>query len=328
MGELKVSESMSSERPPERLRLAYPKALEFQGRGALYTPTGELPFRQLHGKPLPLEGLIDLELAWRIAASFEEPAAVLVKRSLPRRLAAAGSVEEALSRLYRRLCRWRRGKEEELFHQGMIGLNRPVSPEAAQLLTRQLIDGVIAPGYGERALEALQERKGLPLIEARPPEELQPRSQSDEPSELHLRSLGQGWGVLAWYPPPELKLSQELKPAGRWEPSPQQGEDLLLAWRLLRWAPAEAAVVVKERELVGLAAYQATSLEAVELALRQAGELAQGAALAAGSPFDERDPVDLGGVFLLGAILVPRGGKRDPELIRAADEHHIALVFA
>lgn len=316
---------------PEQLSLAYSKALELEGRGALYTLTGGLPLRRLHGKPLSLEGLIDLELAWRIAASFEEPVALLVKHRLPRRLAVASTIEEALTRVYRRPCRWR--KEEKLFRQGMIGLNRLVSAEAAQLLTHQFIAGVVAPGYEPQALEALHERKGLSLIEAQPLEERRPH-----PSELHLRSLS--WGLLAWRGQgPDLEGSElakrehgherdlELEPASRWGLSPQQRGDLLLARRLLRWAPPEAAAVVKGKELVGLGAYQASPLEAVELALRQASEWAQGAALAAGSPFDERDPVDLAGVAEVGAILIPKGGKREQEVIRAADEHRIALVF-
>jgi len=302
---------------PERFQLDLPLQARLPlrphgpERAALYGITPD----QLHGRRLTARDLLNIDLAWRAVANFPEPLAVLVRNRNLTRAATGTSVEEAVERLYQ--------APAEAFEGAAVGLNRPIDEPTAQLLAPRLIESLIAPEFSAEALVVLQElRKGLQLL--RPPEEAPPLPQA-------FSCL---WGLLAWeVPEEEALLKSESQASGSWELTPEAEQDLRLAGYLLRWTRASAAVVVKEGTTLAVAAAQPGPVAAAELALREATfslaeeEPARGAVLALGEPLRGREALDLAGVAELSAVLVPRSGKHDPELIRAADEHRLTLIF-
>lgn len=305
---------------PERLKLDLPLQARLPLRphgpeqAALY---GALP-EQLHGRRLTLRDLLNVDLAWRAVAGFPEPLAVLVRNRNLVRAATGATAEEAVRRLYQ--------APAEVFEGAAVGLNRPVDEPTAQVLAPRLIESLIAPEFSVEAFKVLQElRKGLQLL--RPPKEA--------PS---LQAYPCLWGWLAWETPGKealLPLEAEFQTSGSRKLTPEAEQDLRLAGYLLHWVRASAAVVVKSGATLAVATAQAGPVAAAELALREATfslteeEPARGAVLALGEPLRGREALDLAGVAELSAVLVPRSedGKHDPELIRAADEHRLALVF-
>ncbi len=278
-----------------------------QQRAALYGPL--LP-RRLHGKGLSYNNLLDLDAAFKIAHSFSRPTAVVIKHASPCGLASAPTIGEAFLRAYM-------GDERSAFG-GIVGLNRPLGEEGAVLLAERFLDCVIAPGYEDGALRALQRRKGLRVIEAG-------AQLLENGLNLELRQIA--FGLLAQEPSRGAVQRKDFQLAGRHQPTAEQFEDLLFAWKAVRWVKSNAIVLAKEGCLVGIGSGQPSRVDAVELAIRKAGPRAEGSVLASDAFFPFRDSIDLAAAARVAAIVEPGGSIRDEEVIRAADEQGIALVF-
>ena len=286
-------------------------------RAALYGVAPELR----HGRRFTAQDLLNIDLAWRIVAPFPEPLAVLVRHGNLTRAAKGTTAEEAVERLYQTQA------PPALFEGAAVGLNREVDEPTARVLASRMIDSLIAPECSKEALAVLQElRKGLQLF--RPPEGAPPLPLP------RVQVASCLWGLLAWeVEGPEGLVDLEFQTAGAQEPTAEAKRDLKLAGYLLRWTRPSAAVVVKGGATLAVAAAQPGPLAAAELALREATfslaeeEPTRGAVMALGEPLTGREALDLAGVAELRAVLVPHSGEHDPELIQAADEHRIALLF-
>jgi len=308
-----IADYLSRELLPSQLNLPYPKAMDLRAgenphqRAAFYA--AEVHFRQLHGKGLSYNNLLDLDAALQISHAFARPTAVVVKHTNPCGLASADNIEEAFTRAHQ--------ADELSAFGGIVGLNRPLTVAGAELLVEHFLDAVVAPGYEDGALEVLKRRKSLRVIDAGPD---LPRS-----PKLELRETA--FGLVAQEPSTGEVRREEWKVAGRHEPTEEQWKDLVFAWQAVRWVKSNAILLAKGEQTVGIGAGQMSRVDATELAIHKAGLRAEGAVLASDAFFPFRDSIDLAAAARIAAIIEPGGSVRDEEVIRAADEHGIPLVF-
>lgn len=310
---------------PSHLNLVYEKALELRygenphQKAAFYDESFALPaaklFQQLHGKELSYNNFLDLDAALQIPYSFAKPTAVVIKHTNPCGLASADEIELAFELAFK--------ADEKSAFGGIIGLNRPLTKGITELMGSHFFEAVVAPDYEEGALEILQRRKGLRVIRCA---EVQPQHEALT-SRRKLRLQDTVFGLLA-QTPSDLKITaDDLKVVTRKAPTEEQKRDLLFAWKVVKWVKSNAIVLAKDQCTVGIGAGQMSRVDAVDLAIRKAGEKASGSVLASDAFFPFRDNVDRAAVAEIAAIIEPGGSVRDEEVIEAANEHGIPMAF-
>jgi len=296
---------------PELLALTEPRRLTLRygenphQQGALYGP--HVP-EQLQGKALSFVNILDADAAIQCALEFERPTAVIIKHTTPCGVASAPELAEAFERAYQ--------ADEKSAFGGIIGLNRPLDRETAELISEHFFEVVIAPEISEEALKVLSVKKNLRVLRA-------PEGFYDSSRELRTTSFG----VLVQTPSGQSLKEGELQTVTRREPTPQELRDLLFAWKVVKYVKSNAIVLAREERTVGIGAGQVSRVDAVEIAIRKAGALAKGSVLASDAFFPFRDSIDLAAEAGVEAIIQPGGSRRDEEVIRAADEHGLAMVF-
>lgn len=274
--------------------------------GAFYG-AGDPGWRQLSGKELSFTNILDFDAGWRLVGEFEEPAAVIIKHTNPCGCATGGDADNAFERALE--C------DPRSAFGGIVAVNRRVesiaTPERINELKAHIL---VAPGFSTQALRALTERKTLIVIEALP-----------FAAPLQVRSSA--GGVLVQSFDTAADSREEMTVVTTIRPTEEDWDDLLFAWRVAKHVKSNAAVFAAGRQAFGIGAGQMSRVEAVELAARRAGDRAKGAALATDGFFPFRDGLDAAVEAGARAVIAPGGGVRDPEVIAAAEEHGIPLVF-
>jgi len=265
---------------------------------------------QLGGRGLSFNNLSDLQAARTMAAAFQVPACVIVKHANPCGAAIGASLEEAYARAL--AC------DPVSAYGGVIAVNRPVSADLAAALAEQFVEVLFAPGYDPDALAALREKPNLRLLEDR-------ERRKASPGERDLRRvLG---GLLMQDRDTELDDRDAMTVVTEAAPDERAWGDLLFAWRVCKYVRSNAIVLARELATVGVGAGQMSRVDAVSLAVEKAGDRCQGAVLASDAffPFDDgpRTAIEAG----VSALIQPGGSKRDDEVIGAANEAGIAMVF-
>ena len=269
-------------------------------------PRGLAAVEQLHGKELSYNNLLDTDAAWKLAADFEEPAAAIIKHSNPCGAAIAGSIDEAYLLAYE--C------DTTSAFGGIVALNRPCDQATAEQIAQIFVEVVIAPNYDEASLDLLKQKKNIRILVA--PEKLS--------TEHDLRRVAGGLLVQS---PDTLDEASDAKVVTKARPTEDQLRDLRFAWVVAKHVKSNAIVLARNGVAVGVGAGQMNRLESAELAARRAGDKAQGTVCASDAFFPFRDGLDA--VVRAGAIAViqPGGSVRDDEVIAAADEHGIPMLF-
>ena len=309
-----IADYFSSERLPSQLNLAHPKACSLRAgenkhqQAALYGH--RTPYTQLQGKPPSYNNLLDLDAALRIPHAFSEPAAVFVKHTNPCGLCSADTIEEAIRRAHQ--------ADSKSAFGGILGVNRPLTREGAECLAGHFLDALIAPAYEPDALAALQKRPKLLIIQAG-------RDLLDQGLGIEITETA--FGLIAQSPSTGEMSREALRVVSSRRPTHAELDELLFAWRAVRWVKSNAILLSKGRCTVGIGAGQMSRVDAVELAIRKAGDRARGAVLASDAFFPFRDSIDLAAEAGISAIVEPGGSLRDEDVVRAADEHGLALVF-
>ncbi len=260
---------------------------------------------QLGGKELSYNNLLDADAAWRLATSLDPPAAVIVKHTNPCGAAAGGALESALRRA--RAC------DESAAFGGIVALNETCDGGAAGAVIESFFEVVVAPGYEPEALDILRQKKNLRVLAAEAPS-----------AAVELRSIS--GGLL-------MQSSDEVSGVRSWtvvteaEPRPEQLDDLCFAWKVAANVKSNAIVLAAERATVGIGAGQMSRVQAAELAARNAGPRAAGAACASDAFFPFADGIEALAEAGVAAIVQPGGSVRDDEIIAAADERGLAMVL-
>jgi len=309
-----IADYFSHELLPPQLNLVVPQTQALRAgenkhqRAALYAERAG--YKQLQGRPPSYNNLLDLDAALRIPHAFAQPTAIFVKHTNPCGLCSADTIEEALERAHE--------ADPKSAFGGIVGVNRPVTRAAAELVAAHFFDAMIAPEIDRDALPILRERKKLLIMEAG-------RELLDQGIGIEVRETA--FGVVAQTPSSGEISLEEMQIVSSRVPTDKELDELLFAWRAVRWVKSNAILLSKERCTVGIGAGQMSRVDAVELAIRKAGDRALHAVLASDAFFPFRDSIDLAAKARITAIVEPGGSIRDEEVIRAADEHDIALVF-
>jgi phosphoribosylaminoimidazolecarboxamide formyltransferase/IMP cyclohydrolase len=280
-------------------------------RGALYMreggpgPLGGAEV--LQGKEMSFNNWLDAEAARAVAFLFDRPAAAIVKHHNPCGVALARSLAEAYSRALE-------GDRVSAFG-GIVAFNGEVDEDAARAMADVFTEVVVAPGFTEAARSAFAGKANLRVLRAPAPER----------GGLDIRFID--GGALVQDLDQIVETQSEMKVVTTREPTESEWEDLLFAWAVASRAKSNAIVFAKDLATVAVGAGQMNRVTSVDIASRHAGEKAKGASLASDAFFPFRDGLDRGAEAGVSAVIQPGGSVRDEEVIAAAEEHGMAMVF-
>jgi len=270
---------------------------------------------QLSGKELSYNNLMDLDAALAIVRDFPEPAAAVMKHSTPCGVASAPTPAKAYERAL--AC------DPISAFGSIIALNRSVDLEIAQLIhDTRFVEAVIAPDYYRNALELMRKKKNRRILRANFPDLQDYHLQAEK----QMRTL-LGGGLLVQDIDTEDVRGDEIRVVTDREPTKDEMESLLFGWRVVKHVKSNAIVLVHGTETVGIGAGQMSRVDASVLAVWKAGERVKGSVMASDAFFPMRDAVDAAAEAGVTAIIQPGGSKGDPEVIEAANERNIAMVF-
>jgi phosphoribosylaminoimidazolecarboxamide formyltransferase/IMP cyclohydrolase len=263
---------------------------------------------QLHGKELSYNNLLDTDAAWALVNELECTAAVIIKHSNPCGAAVSNSsLVDAYSKALD--C------DRTSAFGGIVALNGPCDEPTAREIAEIFTEVVIAPGFDDAALSVLQGKKNLRILRAEP----YPASGG-----VDMRTIG---GALLVQERDTKDVLEDPKVVTRAQPSDDDWRDLRFAWTIAKHVKSNAIVLAKDGVAVGVGAGQMSRIESTELAARRAGDRAQGTVCASDAFFPFRDGLDAAVAAGARAVIQPGGSVRDEEVIAAADEHGIPMVF-
>jgi phosphoribosylaminoimidazolecarboxamide formyltransferase/IMP cyclohydrolase len=291
-------------------------------RAALYTEPGARSHvlsrvSKLHGRPLSFNNVLDLNSARGLLGDLDGPGCVIVKHNNPCGVAEADDVAAAYEGAF--AC------DPMSAFGGVIALNRPVGRALAERLHEQFIEVLIAPGYEEGALDVLQQKEAIRILE-----DAEQRAHQVEPDVKRVRG-----GVLVQDPDGSPEPRELMEVQTKTEPNEEQWRDLLFAWRVVRHVRSNAIVLARDRATLGIGAGQMSRVDSVRLAIEKAKDargpdaepLLAGSVIASDAffPFADgpRAAIDAGAT----AVIQPGGSKRDAEVIEACDAAGVAMVF-
>jgi len=286
-------------------------------RAAFYARVGSATHllagvRQLHGKELSFNNLLDLSAARELVEDFAEPACAIVKHNNPCGCAVAASGKAAYERAF--AC------DPQSAYGGVIAVNQPVDRAFAQELGKQFIEVLLAPGYDADALELLQVKKNVRLLEL-PDWPEPPREVEGKP--VIGGQLVQTRDVVA-------ETREQMRVLSARTPSESEWQDLLFAWRVCRHVRSNAIVIAVAGATIGIGAGQMSRVDAVRIAVEKARaaqpDLLAGAALASDAYFPFADGPQLAIDAGVSAIIQPAGSVRDEEVVAAVDAAGVAMI--
>ncbi len=266
---------------------------------------------QLHGRELSYNNILDLESSLDIVREFKEPAAAVIKHTNPCGVAVADNISEAY--------RIAESADPLSAYGSVIALNREVDEPCAQQLRKHFIEAIIAPGFHPDALAILKKKKSIRLLQTSGPisNDMHPQKRTYVRGGLLLQSSG--WPQVA---DDDLKVVTELTP------TPEQYRAFDFGYRICRHIKSNTVILVGSDRTLGLGVGQMSRVDASIIAARKAGDAAAGSTLISDAFFPFRDGVDAAAGAGVAAILQPGGSIRDQEVIDAANEHGMAMVFS
>jgi len=308
---------------PDRWASAYEKVSDLRygenphQRAAFYAEAGAPTHlldgvAQLHGKELSFNNLLDLSAARELVEDFDEPACAIVKHNNPCGCAVADGAQRAYERAF--AC------DPLSAYGGVIALNRRVDRACAEQLAEQFIEVLLAPGYDADALELLQVKKNVRLLEL-PSWPVPTREMEGKPV------IG---GLLVQDRDDVSETRGQMRVLSAREPSESEWGDMLFAWKVCRHVRSNAIVIALGGASIGIGAGQMSRVDAVRIAIEKARaaqpDLLAGAALASDAFFPFADGPQLALDAGITAIVQPGGSVRDEEVVTAVDAAGVAMV--
>ncbi|HSV34053.1 MAG TPA: bifunctional phosphoribosylaminoimidazolecarboxamide formyltransferase/IMP cyclohydrolase [Ramlibacter sp.] len=287
----------------------------------LYPAPGALvTARQLQGKELSYNNIADADAAWECVKSFEVPACVIVKHANPCGVAIGRDPAEAYAKAFK--------TDSTSAFGGIIAFNRTMDAQAAQAVSKQFVEVLMAPDFTAEALEVFKSKVNVRILQIALP----PGGGTDWANgrnAMDVKRVGSGL-LMQTADNRELTLG-ELKVVTKTQPTPEQLQDLLFAWKVAKYVKSNAIVFCKDGMTMGVGAGQMSRLDSARIAsikAQHAGLTLQGTAVASDAFFPFRDGLDV--VVDAGAtcVIQPGGSMRDEEVIAAADERGVAMVFS
>jgi len=273
--------------------------------------SGIVSAHQLQGKELSFNNILDLNAAWELVTEFKSGAAVIIKHTNP---CGAALNEDQLKAFIQA-----RETDPTSAFGGILSFNRPLEEEVAKEILKNFVEAIIAPGYDKKAVELLASKKNIRLMEM--PATVSSRSEK----QTDIKRIG--GGLLVQDMDTEIYDPAKLKVVTQKHPSEKEMEDLKFAWVIAKHVKSNAIIYARNQETIGLGAGQMSRVDSARLAVDKAQKPLKGSVMASDAFFPFRDSVDEAAKHGVSAIIQPGGSIRDEEVIQAANEHNVAMVF-
>ncbi|MES2672209.1 MAG: bifunctional phosphoribosylaminoimidazolecarboxamide formyltransferase/IMP cyclohydrolase [Pseudomonadota bacterium] len=286
-------------------------------QGAFYRDLWPVPgtlatFTQLQGKELSYNNLADADAAWECVRQFEAPACVIVKHANPCGVAESIDCTQAYELAY--------ATDPTSAFGGIIAFNTRLDATTAKtILDRQFVEVLIAPDYDDGALDYAKKKANVRVLRI---------PHGDGRNNIDVKRVGSG--LLMQTADIREVSAEELKVVTKLAPTAEQLGDLLFAWRVAKYVKSNAIVYAKDKRTVGVGAGQMSRVYSARIAGIKAGDaglVVPGSVMASDAFFPFRDGIDAAAEAGIKAVIQPGGSMRDAEVIAAADEHGIAMVF-
>jgi phosphoribosylaminoimidazolecarboxamide formyltransferase/IMP cyclohydrolase len=280
-------------------------------RDARPVPGALAGYRQVQGKDLSYNNIADADAAWECVKQFAEPACVIIKHANPCGVAIGASLLAAYEKAF--------ATDPVSAFGGILGFNRALDPATVQAVAKQFAEVVIAPRVEPEALKLFEAKANLRVLEIPLARDVQAHD---------YKRIG--GGLLVQRSDARVVERKELRVATRRQPSEAEWHDLLFAWRVAKFVKSNAIVFCRDGATLGVGAGQMSRVDSVRIAASKAqgAKLSLAAsAVASDAFFPFRDGLDALAQAGAKAVIQPGGSVRDDEVIAAADEHGIAMVF-
>jgi phosphoribosylaminoimidazolecarboxamide formyltransferase/IMP cyclohydrolase len=303
---------------PDKLEMCFEKiqALRYgenpHQEAAFYREKGKLRglinARQLQGKELSFNNILDLNSALELVKEFKDPAAVIVKHNNP----CGAAEDKILHKAY--LNAWKCDKLSAF--GGIVALNRKMDQDTARAVAKSgFLECIIAPAYDKKALELFKGRKNLRLLE------LEDFNSDDEPQFKRVSG-----GMLLQNKDLLTLDIDKLKTVTRKKPTRSQMQSLLFAWKVAKHVKSNAIVFSKGTRTVGIGAGQMSRVDSVMIAKKKSSGLSKGCCLASDAFFPKEDAISWAHRAGIKAIIQPGGSIADKKIVAACDKYKIAMV--
>jgi phosphoribosylaminoimidazolecarboxamide formyltransferase/IMP cyclohydrolase len=263
------------------------------------------------GKALSYLNLYDTEAAWRLAHRFDDPACVVVKHANPCGVAIGADPADPIADAYVKA----NACDPVSAFGGIVAVNRTVTRAMAEPLSEVFTEVVVAPGFDDDALDVLLAKKNMRVISAERPDEWP----------YDLKPLDGGY--IVQQPDPVSLDRSSWRVVTEAQPTDEQWDDLVFAWGVCAAVTSNAIVYAKDRQAFGIGAGQQNRLDSARIAADRSAGRAEGGVCASDAFFPFRDGLDAAAAAGIAAVIQPGGSVRDDEVIAAANEHGIAMVF-
>ena len=300
---------------PATLRFSFQKKLDLRygenphQKAAMYSDGSDLGVanaRQLQGKELSYNNIVDLQAAWDLAQEFEEPVCAIIKHTNPCGAATGKTLAEAYKRALE--C------DPVSAFGGVIGVNRPIDPEAAEEMHKLFLEVIAAPAFDEAAQAKFASKKNLRLVQVTPASE-----------KWVLKNVS--GGILVQDADVRPLQDADLKVVTERAPTPEETRALLFAWKVCKHVKSNAIVYARDGQTVGVGAGQMSRVDSAKIGAMKAQLPLQGTVAASDAFFPFPDGVEEIARAGATAIIQPGGSQRDPEVIAAADRLGLAMLF-
>ena len=274
---------------------------------------GIATYRRLQGKALSFNNIADSDAAWECVKSFAEPACVIVKHANPCGVAISTSTLDAYRKAF--------ATDPTSAFGGIIAFNRPVDAPTLEAVAAQFLEVLIAPTYTADALAVIAQRKNVRVLEV-------PVATAPSPPQLDFKRVG--GGLLVQTADARNVLPAELNVVTKRAPTKEQLADLMFAWRVAKFVKSNAIVYCADGRTLGIGAGQMSRVDSTRIAAMKANHAdlsLAGSVVASDAFFPFRDGLDVVADNGAVAVIEPGGSVRDDEIIAAADERGLAMVF-
>ena len=300
---------------PSILRFSFHKTLDLRygenphQKAAMYSDDsgkGVANARQLQGKELSYNNIVDLQAAWDLAQEFDEPVVAIIKHTNPCGTATGKTLAEAYKRALE--C------DPVSAFGGVIGVNRPIDLAAAEEMHKLFLEVIAAPGFEEAAKEKFASKKNLRLVEVVPANQ-----------KWILKNVS--GGMLVQDADVRPLRDSDLQVVTKRPPTPEETRALLFAWKVCKHVKSNAIVYARDGQTVGVGAGQMSRVDSAKIGAMKAQLPLKGTVAASDAFFPFPDGVEEIAKAGATAIIQPGGSQRDPEVIEAADRLDLAMLF-
>ncbi len=300
---------------PQNLRLSFTKIMDLRygenphQKAAMYSDgsgSGVANGRQVQGKELSYNNIVDLQAAWNLAQEFDETVCAIIKHTNPCGTATGKTLAEAYKKALE--C------DPVSAFGGVIGVNRVVDGEAAEEMAKLFLEVIAAPGFDDAAKAKFAAKKNLRLVEI-----------NNAAQKWELKNVS--GGILVQDSDTRILQESDLKVVSKRHPTPEEKRALLFAWKVSKHVKSNAILYARDGQTVGVGAGQMSRVDSCKIGAMKAVLPLQGTVAASDAFFPFPDGVEEIGKVGATAIIQPGGSVRDQDVIEAADRLGLAMIF-